>query len=258
MSWTRRNAIALCLTAALLCVAGAASAQSPRVLLVGNSYLSYNGGVARHLAGMTAAAAHETDHAYSFAAQTIGDSRLDQHDVAAYLASEAPPSVALTILQEHSTSAEDARTRARFRAAARAISQIVRSAGADVALYMTPAYQPPHQSFDPGQTDRLETLYRSVGAEIGAPVIPVGRAFAEAYRLRPGIGLHNARDGSHPTIAGSFLAAATVYASLYGHAPAVGAYDADGRIPPDTARFLLTVAADTAAAFFKSDPPITN
>lgn len=257
MSWTRNTAFALCLTAMLLCAAGVASAQSARVLLIGNSYLSYKGGVARYLAGMTVAAAPADDHAYSFTAKTIGDSQLDQHDVAAYLAAETPPGVTLTILQGHSTSAEDDQKRARFRTAARAISQVIRSAGADVALYMTPAYRPPHQSFDPGQLDRLETLYRSVGAEIGAPVIPVGLAFAEAYRQRPEIGLHNAHDGSHPTVAGSFLAAATVYASLYGRPPPVGAY-AGGRIPPETARFLLAVAADTAATFFKSDPLATN
>jgi len=258
MFWTCRNAIALCLTAALLSATSGAAAEPARVLLVGNSYLSYNGGVARHLAAMAQATEPNAETTSRFVAKTIGDSRLDQHDVARYLAAEAPAGVRLTILQGHSTSAENALTRARFRTAARAISQVIRSAGADVALYMTPAYRPPHTRYDPGQTERLAMLYQSVGKDIGARVIPVGHAFAEAYRRRPNIGLHNPRDGSHPTMAGSFLAAATVYASLYGSAPPMGAYDVDGRIPPETARFLLTVAADTTAACFKSDRLHTN
>ena len=46
----------------------------------------------------------------------------------------------------------------------------------------------------------------------------------------PAIKLHNAQDHSHPSLLGSYLAAATVYATIYGKSPVGNAYDAYGQI----------------------------
>ena len=42
-------------------------------------------------------------------------------------------------------------------------------------------------------------------------VIPVGLAFEEAYRQRPGVKLHKDFDGSHPDLLGTYLAACVTF-----------------------------------------------
>ena len=74
----------------------------------------------------------------------------------------------------------------------------------------------------------------SVGNEIGALIIPVGLAYQEAYRQRPGIKLQMGYDGSHPTVAGQYLAGAVVYGSLYGKSPVGNPYDYFGALDKDT------------------------
>lgn len=219
-----------------------------RVLFVGNSYLYYEGGVPRHLARMATAAG------LSLAArgETIGDGRLDQHDLARYL--EGDGAYDLVVLQEHSTSSRNARTRKRFRAAAEAGATLVRDAGSALAFYMTHAYAPPHPRADPNQIDALEALYIDVGDRMGGLVIPVGRAFARAYALRPELGLQDRRDGSHPTTLGVYLAAATAFSAILGRSPVGNAYRMDGKVADEDALFLQTVARDTVADFFSLKP----
>ena len=94
-------------------------------------------------------------------------------------------------------------------------------------------------------------MYVSAGREVGALVIPVGLAFEEAYRQRPGIRLHQDYDGSHPELIGTYLAACVVYASLYGKSPVGNSYDYNGRIDKETAAFLQKVADDTVRKFFR-------
>ena len=77
----------------------------------------------------------------------------------------------------------------------------------------------------------------SVGNEIGALIIPVGLAYQEAYRQRPGIKLQMGYDGSHPTVAGQYLAGAVVYGSLYGKSPVGNPYDYFGALDQDTKDF---------------------
>ena len=72
----------------------------------------------------------------------------------------------------------------------------------------------------PDMTDGLAKAYRDLGAELKAPVAPVGIAFAEAHRRLHSLDLH-IYDGSHPTAAGSYLAAAVIYATITGRDPRV-------------------------------------
>jgi hypothetical protein len=99
----------------------------------------------------------------------------------------------------------------------------------------------------------IEDAVVSVGNEIGALVIPVGLAFEEAYRRRPDIKLHAESDGSHPSLIGTYLAASTVYATIYGKSPVGNTYDYFGKIDKETAGFLQQVAADTVKKFFGAD-----
>jgi len=122
--------------------------------------------------------------------------------------------------------------------------------GAKTALYMTHAYVAPNKDASPDMIRNVEDMYVSAGNEAGALVIPVGLAFEEAYRQRPGIQLHKTYDGSHPDLIGTYLAACVVYASLYGKSPVGNAYDYYGKVDRDTAAFLQRVAEQTVKRFF--------
>ena len=69
-------------------------------------------------------------------------------------------------------------------------------------------------------TESLATAYENIGRELGIPVAHVGRAFYEAKALHPNLELYNA-DLSHPSAAGSYLAALTLFARLFGDPGAV-------------------------------------
>jgi hypothetical protein len=93
----------------------------------------------------------------------------------------------------------------------------------------------------------LAEAYTTAGNNNDMLVIPAGLAFAQAIRQRPALELYQA-DKRHPSPAGTYLAAATAYATLYGKSPVgnpfVGALDAA------TAGFLQTVAWETVQAYF--------
>jgi hypothetical protein len=89
----------------------------------------------------------------------------------------------------------------------------------------------------------------NAGNRLQALVLPVGLAFEESYRRRPALSLHQTYDGSHPSLAGSYLAACVVYASIYGRSPVGNAYDYYGRVDRETATFLQQVAADVVGRF---------
>jgi hypothetical protein len=95
-----------------------------------------------------------------------------------------------------------------------------------------------------------EAMYVDVGNEIGALVIPVGLAFEEAYRRFPNLKLHN-RDGTHPSLLGTYLAACTTFATLYGRSPVGNSYRAEGITDEALATQLQQVAQDVVTQFFQ-------
>jgi hypothetical protein len=78
-------------------------------------------------------------------------------------------------------------------------------------------------------------------------VIPAGLAFARAHRQRPELVLH-ASDRRHPSLAGTYLAACTVYAALFKKSPEGLKYTAG--LDAGTATFLQTVAWETTREYF--------
>ena len=125
----------------------------------------------------------------------------------------------------------------------------IRAAGGEPVLYMTQAYVKPHKRVDPGMTDKLNQIYTEAGNANNALVIPVGLTFAEAYKRKPDASFHKPFDGSHPNLLGTYLAAATVYASLYGD-PVGNPYDYFGKISKDDMAFLRQVAQDTVTKYY--------
>ena len=99
----------------------------------------------------------------------------------------------------------------------------------------------------PEMTAELADAYTKAGNDNGALVIPAGLAFAAALKQRPGLVLH-AADKRHPSVAGTYLAAATVYAALFKKSPEGLKYTAG--LDGDTARFLQTVAWQTVQDYY--------
>ena len=118
----------------------------------------------------------------------------------------------------------------------------IRKAGARTVFYMTWA-----RKKDPPMIDKLSQTYTEVARELGAAVAPVGLAWKAAIEKRPELELF-AGDGSHPSPAGTYLAACVFYATLTGEDPAKLPADVIKSIPAETARFLQQVARETTAA----------
>jgi len=224
------------------------------ILFVGNSYLYYNDSLHNHVRRMVEAAdLHDaSDMAYKSA--TIGGAALSDHAIDHLLVPEnlrVSQPFDVVVMQGGSAAPLSPERRRDFAETAASYAARVRQAGGEPVLYMTHAYVPPHRLYRPDMIDDIASLYIETGNNIDALVIPVGLAFSEAYRRRPGITLHKTFDGSHPDFPGTYLAAATVFASLYGESPVGNSYTYYGEISPEDALFLQQVAEDTVRDFFR-------
>lgn len=226
---------------------------APRqVLFVGNSYFYYNDSLHNHTRRLAGEGSGIDLDDLDYRSITISGGSLDMHPIDHYLTPGAigyDKPFDLVVLQGNSAAAESDARSARFRDAVLDMDARIKATGARTALYMTHAYAEGHEDYDPEGTQKLDALYSSVGKEIGATVIPVGLAFAEAQRLRPDIALHQDFDHSHPTLAGTYLGAAVTYATLYGKNPVGLEYDYYGRLPAEQVDFLQQVAEDTVTAY---------
>jgi hypothetical protein len=83
---------------------------------------------------------------------------------------------------------------------------------------------------------RLHTAYGQVAAQVMGAVAPVGNVWMAALAARPSVTLYDA-DGSHPSPAGSWLAACVIYRALAG-VPA----------PPESDGALAGLTAEDARA----------
>jgi hypothetical protein len=79
-----------------------------------------------------------------------------------------------------------------------------------------------------------------------ALVIPAGLAFANAIATRPGLNLY-APDKRHPSVEGTYLSAATTYATLFGQSPVGLKFNAG--LPPEVAAHLQQVAWNTVQQY---------
>jgi hypothetical protein len=120
---------------------------------------------------------------------------------------------------------------------------ILTKAGVRPVLFMSWAYKD-----KPEMTAALAEQYTIAGNANDALVIPAGLAFANAIAKRPTLELYEA-DKRHPSLAGTYLAACTVYASLYRKSPVGISYKAGLR--DEDAALLQAVAWETVQAYYK-------
>lgn len=192
----------------------------------------------------------------TYKSATIGGAALSDHNIDHLLMPDnlrIDRAFEVAILQGGSAEPLTRKRRQNFAQTAAEFSKKIRRAGGEPVLYMTHSYVAPHRRYRPGMIDGIAALYIETGNDIGAMVIPVGLAFEEAYCRRPDIRLHKSFDGSHPDMLGTYLAAAKVFASIYGVSPVGNSYDYFGEVSPEDALFLQTVAQDTVAKFYGRD-----
>jgi len=228
--------------------------ESPmRVLFVGNSYFYYGDSLHNHVRRMVDAASPGTLDRLEYKSAIIGGANLSHHNID-YLTEPGRIGVQrpfeLVILADGSAAPLSAERRAQSLSKIREFADVIRKRGGQVALYMTHAYVAPHKGVKPDNLKLTEAHYVESGNAVNALVIPVGLAFAEAYRRRPDIQLHKDYDGSHPELAGTYLAACVVYSSVYAKPCLGNPYDYFGKIKKDEQTFLQQVADDTVKTFF--------
>lgn len=233
--------------AGLLCLSGActsvessaAAGSSERVLFVGNSFTYYNNSLHNHFRQLVRSAGLETENS-RVRSLTISGGRLPEH--AAGLRQRLDDEDwDIVVLQGHSRGPIGEATAGPFASSAREYSALVRQDGAEPVFFMTWAY-----SDRPEMTVELDAAYTAIGRELNARVTPVGLAFASVTSERPEIALRIA-DKSHPTLAGTYLAACTFFAVIHERTPEGLDYGAG--LDVADAAYLQRVAWQVASAF---------
>jgi hypothetical protein len=224
-----------------------------RLLLIGNSYLYYGDSLHNVLRNLVIADNPAITKSLQYKSATIGGASLDHHNID-WLTKPGQIGVKepfeLVILQGHSAAAINDKQGAVHIDAAKKASALIAERGGKVALYMPHSYVAPHKQTAPENDQKNRDFYVKLGNELNALVIPVGLAFTEAYKRDPQIKLHKVYDGSHPSRAGTYLAAATVFAAVYGRSQVGNTFDAFGEVDPKTRLFLQQVAWDTVKQFY--------
>lgn len=116
------------------------------------------------------------------------------------------------VLQEQSTlPVKNAR---RMHENVQLFDEVIKAAGAKTVLYITWA-----RRHAPESQQTITDAYVSIGNEIGATVVPVGMAWQTFLREHDRPDLYD-RDGSHPSPAGTYLAACVFFGVLFDESPA--------------------------------------
>tara|TARA_B100000676_G_scaffold104505_1_gene104295 strand:+ start:620 stop:1405 length:786 start_codon:yes stop_codon:yes gene_type:complete len=222
------------------------------ILFIGNSYLYYNDSLHNHFKRIVEEYKSDFDGGASVKSSTIGGSRLKHHDVKRLIQPQAISSIEkfeLVILQGGSSEPLNEANRKEFSYFAKKHIDAIKMNESEAALYMTHAYVKPHKRFIKNQIGLISDTYTKVGNENQVMVIPVGLAFDLAYRERPDIQLHE-RDGTHPNLLGTYLAACTVFASIYDKSPIGIKYDYFGAIKEQDRKFLQRIADEATSNYF--------
>lgn len=219
-----------------------------RLLFIGNSYTQVND-LPQRFAELAAAAIPAADLVTE--SVLVGGQTLEGHWAAGTaLERIRSGSWSHVVLQEQSLRpAEDP---SRFVEYARRLGAAATDAGAVPALYVTWArasdsdvYPYAFQTPDEMQ-DRLTAAYDDAARQLpGSVRLCVGEAFRRSLRVDPDVPLHQA-DSSHPTLAGTYLAAATFWVALTGRP--VPDFAPDGLDPRVAARLRQSAKVGSQCA----------
>jgi hypothetical protein len=267
---TTRLIRVLSLAALLLAAASPLSAQTrPKIaesgvdkpasaIFIGNSFFYYNNSLHNHVTLLLRAA--DPNYKFRSTSVTISGSGADWHDVESYFRPNALGSYTfdadnnvvfnkldrlfdLAIMMDCSQCPIHPQLKDVFTDQARKHSETVRKHGAKPVWFMSWAY-----ADKPEMTAELAEAYTRAANDNDAFVIPAGLAFARALKERPDLVLY-ASDKRHPSLAGTYLAAATVYAALLKKSPVGLGYTAG--LDEPTAKLLQSAAWETVQDYFR-------
>lgn len=257
-------------TATLTLFAGTVLAQSPipvqknlgevpeSLLYIGNSFFYYNNSLHNHVSRLAATA--PSPARIRSVSVTISGSGFDWHDVDTQFRPNAVGGYSfdasnnivfndpkrklfdVAILMDCSQCPVHPQLSKVFHEYAKKHSDTVRKHGAKPVFFMSWAY-----ADKPEMTRQLADAYTQAANANGVLVIPAGLAFARSLAQRPALQLY-APDKRHPSLAGTYLAAATVFATLFERTPVGATYTAG--LDPDTARHLQAAAWEAMNEYF--------
>jgi hypothetical protein len=188
-----------------------------KMLMVGNSFTFYNSGVDYHLQLMLNVDKSADSINYNIQEIAVSSYTLQAHYGDPLTINKiASDKWNLVVLQEQST--RPINNPDLFLLYAQKLDLEIKKVGAKTALYMT---WPPKAS----QTDitTIAASYISVGQNLNAKVVPVGKVWQYFIGKYPSINLYYT-DGVHPSLFGTYLNACCFYYSIFGKNPVNNTY----------------------------------
>ena len=240
-------------------VAAPTSTEPDHFMFVGNSFFYYNNGMPSYVSQLAAGALDGEPRKLSGTMVTIGGSGFDWHDVESYFRpngigyytfdkdnvivfNKSNKFYDAVIMMDCSQCPIHPQLAPIFTDYARKNAEIARRHDAEPMLFMSWAYQD-----KPEMTEKLAEAYTREGNANKLLVIPAGLAFARVVKERPELSLYQT-DKRHPTMMGTYLAAATTYAALTGRSPEFNSYTAG--LDPQVAQYLRATAWRTAREYY--------
>lgn len=264
----RRAFLSACLLFACSFAVSAAGQTKPRLttpisgvpssmLYIGNSFFYYNNSLHGHVARFVREGAPE--RRYRSSSATISGAGLSWFEIEPYLRPDGVGSYTfdgdnnlvfaepgrkrfdVAIMMDCSICPIHPQMKPVFAEVTVKHAASLRRQGVEPVLFMSWAYKD-----KPEMTAQLAEAYIVAGNAIDAVVIPAGLAFARSIAARPDLELYT-DDKRHPSLAGTYLAAATVYATMFKRSPLEITYTAG--LDPAIARHLRATAWAEVEAF---------
>src|SRR5262245_47624898 len=211
---------------------GILECPSMKVLFIGNSFTARN-----NLPGLIAQLAATRGKIMQHDLISAGGASLRAHwNAGKALEAIKSGHYDYVVLQEQSTL--PIKNAKRMHENVRLFDEAINGAGAKTVLYLTWA-----RKHAPESQQAITNAYTTIGQELKAAVVPVGVVWQQFLRKHKQPVLHD-RDLSHPTFAGSYLAACVFLAVLLNENP-VGSI-AEGSGLSEKERVLLQKAARQA------------
>ena len=129
----------------------------------------------------------------------------------------------------------------------------IEAAGAKTVLFMTWApyrYHKDYQRYENIVKNRedyqaqIQEIYETTAKEANAIVVPAGLSILNVDNAKTGVRTLR-QDGSHPSYAGSYITACTIFKTLFPNAAGTITYYGKFQSRPKVARTLQKIAADT-------------
>ena len=232
--------------------------QTPEsILWVGNSFFYYNNSMHNHFGRLVSSAG--SGSRVRSTSVTISGSGIDWHDMNSLLRPDGLGRYSFVgdneirfnkpgrqydtaIMMDCSQCPIHPQLQSVFHDTVQKYSQSLVREGVRPVLFMSWAYKD-----KPEMTVQLAEQYTLAGNANDALVIPAGLAFAKAIAKRADLELYEA-DKRHPSLAGTYLAACTVYATLYRKTPVGLSYTAG--LNPEVAALLQSAAWESVQDYF--------